>query len=101
MADENNINSKVANMDSEKKDDILQNFDNFTEYLEGKVELGKKLGMDEEKLAQSAEKVGDYLSRREEPRNREEKLLQELWKVGNEEQRHQLAHMLVKLVDQK
>jgi len=32
-------------------------------------------------------------------RNKEEQLLQELWKVGNKEQQHALAHMLVKLAE--
>ncbi|PWW40008.1 uncharacterized protein DUF3243 [Paenibacillus pabuli] len=48
-------------------------------------------------MAKIAEKVADYLAAREEPRNREEKLLQELWNVGKEEERHMLAHMLVRL----
>jgi hypothetical protein len=47
----------------------------------------------------AAEKVEDYLAKHEEPKNREEKLLQELWKVGDKEERHKLPHMLVKLVD--
>ncbi len=39
----------------------------------------------------------NYLAKHEEPRNSEEKLLQELWKVGDKDERHKLAHMLVKL----
>ncbi|MEI2329845.1 DUF3243 family protein, partial [Priestia megaterium] len=33
-----------------------------------------------------------------EPQNEEQYLLHQLWKVGNEEEKHHLAHMLVKLV---
>jgi hypothetical protein len=83
-----------------KNGDSLTSFDDFREYLSGKVSLGKKLGMDEEQLANSAEKVADYLAQKEPPKNSEERLLQELWNVGTEEEQHKLAHMLVRLVQQ-
>ncbi|PWW25788.1 uncharacterized protein DUF3243 [Cytobacillus oceanisediminis] len=93
-----NVEQKLNNMGSEKKEEILSNFDEFKEYLSGKISMGKKMGMDEEQLANTAQKVGDYLASKEEPRNREEKLLQELWKAGTEEEKHKLSHMLVKVV---
>jgi Protein of unknown function (DUF3243) len=93
-----NVEGKLDSMGSEKKEEILSSFDGFKDYLSGKVSMGQKLGMDEEQLANTAQKVGDYLASKEEPRNREEKLLQELWKVGTEEEKHKLSHMLVKLV---
>ncbi len=83
-----------------KNGDSLTSFDDFREYLSGKVSLGEKLGMDEEQLANSAQKVADYLSDKEPPKNSEERLLQELWNVGTEEEQHKLAHMLVRLVQQ-
>lgn len=92
------VEQKLQSMGEDKKDDILSSFETFKEYLGKKVEKGQMLGMNEEQLAKTAQKVADYLAAHEEPRNREEKLLQELWKVGNEEQQHQLAHMLVRLV---
>ncbi|MGG0739063.1 DUF3243 domain-containing protein [Niallia taxi] len=95
---ESKVNDKLQNMDSEKKDEILSSFDEFKQYLADKVEKADKLGLDQEQIAKAAQKVGDFLAAKEEPRNREEKLLQELWKAGNEEEQHKLAHMLVKLV---
>ncbi|WP_110113143.1 DUF3243 domain-containing protein [Bacillus sp. CGMCC 1.16541] len=95
---EKKVDEKLSNMGDEKKDEILTNFDRFKHYLGDKVHKGEKLGLNEEQLAKGAEKIGDYLAKYEEPRNREEKLLQELWKAGNQEERHKLAHILVKLV---
>ena len=95
---ETKVNDKLQNMSSEKKDEILSSFEGFKEYLSDKVEKADKLGLNEEQIAKAAQKVGDFLAAEEEPRNREEKLLQELWKAGNEEEQHKLAHMLVKLV---
>ncbi|MBM7703639.1 DUF3243 domain-containing protein [Metabacillus iocasae] len=95
---EEKVNEQLNEMGEEKKDEILANFDRFKHYLGDKVHKGEKLGLNEEQLAKGAEKIGDYLAKHEEPRNREEKLLQELWKAGNQEERHKLAHILVKLV---
>ncbi|MGD6818903.1 DUF3243 domain-containing protein [Metabacillus sp. 84] len=94
----NNVDEKVDQMDSEKRDRILQDFEQFKSYLSDKVSKGEKLGMNEEQLAKAAEKVADYLAKHEEPRNSEENLLKELWKVGDKEEQHALAHMLVRLV---
>jgi hypothetical protein len=92
------VNDKLQDMSSEQKDEILSSFEGFKDYLSDKVEKADKLGLNEEQIAKAAQKVGDYLAAKEEPRNREEKLLQELWKAGTEEEQHKLAHLLVKLV---
>ncbi|GGG04664.1 DUF3243 domain-containing protein [Paenibacillus abyssi] len=94
------VEDTLNRMGSEQKDEILENFDLFTQYLGKRIEMAKKLGLGEEQLAKAAEKAANYLAEHEEPRNREEKLLQELWKVGKEEERHMLAHMLVRLSQQ-
>ncbi|MGG1397674.1 DUF3243 domain-containing protein [Bacillus salipaludis] len=96
-ANPNKAEEAVRNMDKSEMYDKLENFNEFKSYLHNKISVGKKLGMNEEQLAKSAEKVADYLAKNTEPQNREEVLLQELWKVGNEEEQHKLAHMLVKL----
>lgn len=88
----------MAAMSPEKKDDILDNFNRFQMYLKDKVEMGEKMGMDEHQLASAAEKVANYLARNEEPQNREQHLLKELWSVAEEDERHKLAHILVRMV---
>jgi hypothetical protein len=94
----NKVDDTVARISDERKDEILQNFTEFKSYLHTRVALGEKLGLDEETLAKAAQKVAEHLAQKEEPRNAEENLLRELWKVGDEQQKHQLAHMLIKLV---
>lgn len=94
---ENKVEKEARQTEPEKKEEILQSFDRFKDYLGDQVSKGEKLGLGEEGLAKGAERVGDYLAKNEEPRNREEKLLQELWKLGDKDQRHQLAHLLVRL----
>ncbi|MGX1377126.1 DUF3243 domain-containing protein [Bacillus megaterium] len=49
--------------------------------------------MNDSQLALVAKKIADYLATHEEQQNEEQYLLQGLWKVGNEKEQHQLAHM--------
>ncbi|ARF18895.1 DUF3243 domain-containing protein [Sporosarcina ureae] len=94
------LESEVSHMGNEKKDQILQNFNHFKGYLADKVEKGENLGLSDEQLAKTTTFIADYLSRHEEPRNREQYLLQELWDSGSKEEQHSLAHMLLKMVRQ-
>jgi hypothetical protein len=94
----NKVERAVNGMKKEEKEEILANFEVFKEFLGNKVALGKKMGLTEEQLALATQKVADYLSKHETPRNREEKLLQELWRAGSDDECHMLSHMLVKLV---
>lgn len=57
------------------------------------------MGLNEHQLAKAAEKVANYLARNEEAQNPEQHLLKEMWLVANDEERHKLAHVLVKLVN--
>ncbi|WP_114572026.1 DUF3243 domain-containing protein [Exiguobacterium flavidum] len=92
------VEQKLSQMDEESKEQILSNFEQFKSYLGDKVSKGESLGLNDNQLAKVAEKVADYLAKHEEPRNREEYLLQELWKAGDESERKSLASLLVKLV---
>lgn len=94
----NRVNEALDRIDPRQREEILNNFQEFKDYLSKRIELAQKIGLSEEQLAVATEKIADYLAAHEEPRNREEQLLLELWKVGNKEERHKLAHMLVKLV---
>ncbi|KKB34300.1 DUF3243 domain-containing protein [Bacillus thermotolerans] len=95
------VDDTLERMSSDRMDSILQDFDSFKSYLKQRLEVAENIGLNEEQLAVVTEKIADYLAEHAEPKNREEKLLQELWKVGTQDQRHHLAHMLVRLVDQQ
>lgn len=94
---EEKIEAVVENTGVEEKDEILQNFEVFKNYLGDQVSKADKLGLSEETIAKGAQKIGNYLAKKEEPRNREEYLLQEMWKISDENQKHTLAHILVNL----
>ncbi|WP_054637238.1 DUF3243 family protein [Thalassobacillus sp. C254] len=88
---------KLDNMSENKKEDILESFSEFQQYLKGKVEKGESLGLSEEQMAKGAERVAEYLKNHESPKNTEEKLLQEMWQVAEDDEKHKMAHVLVKL----
>ncbi|WP_342547800.1 DUF3243 domain-containing protein [Paenibacillus sp. FSL P2-0089] len=94
----NRVTEALDRIDPGQKEMILDNFEQFKAYLGKRIQLAQKIGLSDEQLALAAEKIADYLAAYEEPRNSEEKLLLELWKAGNKEERHRLAHMLVKMV---
>jgi hypothetical protein len=96
--DPSKVDRAISSINSGEKDRILRDFDEFKEYLGKRIKLAESIGLGEEQMAIIAQKVADYLASHEDPRNSEEKLLQELWKVGTEEECHKLAHMLVRLV---
>ncbi|RHW38071.1 DUF3243 family protein [Neobacillus notoginsengisoli] len=93
------VDDVVDRIDQDKMVEKLQDFNDFKSYLSKRIELGRRLGLDEEQLAVGAQKVANYLADNVAPQNREEALLMELWQAGNEEERHMLAHMLVKWAD--
>lgn len=95
------VEDTIKRMDRENIEEIVASFDGFKMYLDDRIGIAKKIGLNDEQLAIVAEKIANYLAEHVEPKNREEKLLQELWKVGDKEERHMLAHILVKLIDQE
>ncbi|MBM7553506.1 DUF3243 domain-containing protein [Thalassobacillus pellis] len=100
MANNREPEKQVKELTEEKKDEIMASFSQFRDYLGDKVEKGEKMGLSEEALTKNAKRVADYLAEHEEPRNREEKLLNEMWNAANEDERKHVAHVLVKLADE-
>lgn len=61
---QNKVQNEMENVSPEKKDRILQDFEQFKSYLGDKVALGEKMGLGEEQLAKTAEVVAGYLSKK-------------------------------------
>lgn len=79
---------------------VLDNFQDWKHFLHDRVEAAKQAGLENENIHNIAYQIGDYLAKKVDPRNEQERLLMDLWKVGNEEQQRALASMMVKMVQQ-
>jgi len=77
----------------------LATFDKWKSFLSDRVEQAKKAGMSEETISKLAFQIGEQLESKVDPKNDEERLLKELWDVGNEEERKTIARLMVKFVE--
>lgn len=76
----------------------LESFDQWKEFLSKQVNQAEKAGASTDAIANAATRIGNYLADKVDPRNREQRLLKELWEKGNQEERHSLASMVTKMV---
>lgn len=63
------------------------------------VNIGEFIGLSEDRIKDAAYRLGGFLAGHIDSGNREQRLLQELWLEGTEEERRGLVSMLVKLLD--
>jgi hypothetical protein len=77
---------------------VLKSFDKWKQFLGERVSQAEAVGMSDETVTKLAFQIGQYLEDKVDPKNEEERVLKELWDVGNEQERKTLAHLMVKLV---
>lgn len=77
---------------------VLDNWERWKDFLGDKIEQAQDEGLSQSVITDVAQQVGEYLAQEVEPKNDQERVLQELWKVANEEEQRAIANMMVKLV---
>lgn len=80
---------------------VLDTFDKWKDFLANRVEHAKNAGMSEETIEKLAFQIGEFLENKVDPRTDEERVLKELWEVGNKDDQKCLAKLMVKLVENK
>jgi len=82
----------------------INNTESFTQWEKWKgtlakaVSLAGMVGMSESTIDKIGLKVGNMLSASVDPENREQRLLQELWKAGDDKDRAVLTKLLVNML---
>jgi hypothetical protein len=76
---------------------VISNFDTWKKFLGDRVEAAQKLGFNEDDISKLAYEIGDFLDTKVDPKNDEERVLKELWDVGDEAERKTMARLMVKL----
>lgn len=79
--------------------DALTEWTNWKKTLGKAVNLGESVGMSDNTIEKIAVKVGNVLTARIDPENREQRLLQELWKVADDSEKRVLAKLIVNMVE--
>ena len=84
-----------------KNVDTLSHWDKWKASLGKAVNIGERIGMSENTIDNIGTKVGDFLSANVDPENREQRVLQELWRSGDDFDRKSLTKMLINMVQQE
>ncbi|GLX68548.1 DUF3243 domain-containing protein [Paenibacillus glycanilyticus] len=79
---------------------VLSDFGNWKEFLSERVSQAKSNGMTEDTIKNLAYEIGSFLDEKVDPKNEQQRVLKQLWDVGDESERHTVAGLMVKLVDQ-
>jgi hypothetical protein len=77
---------------------VLKVFERWKEFLGERVKQAELAGMSDETISKLAFQIGEFLSDKIDPENKEERVLKELWEAGDEQERKTLAKLMVKLV---
>jgi hypothetical protein len=77
---------------------VLDNWEQWKDFLGNRLNQAQGEGMSQNVVSDVAYQVGEYLAQQVEPKNEQERVLAELWKVADEQEQHAIANMMVKLV---
>jgi hypothetical protein len=77
---------------------VLKVFDRWKQFLNERIDQAEKAGMKEETINKLAFQIGEFLSDKVDPENKEERVLKELWDVADEQEKKVIAKLMVKLV---
>ncbi|HET7629122.1 MAG TPA: DUF3243 domain-containing protein [Bacillales bacterium] len=77
---------------------VLDNFSNWKEFLNNRIDNAENKGVNQDTITNIATEIGGYLAEKVDPRNDEERVLADLWKSADEQEKHALASTMVKMV---
>lgn len=77
---------------------VLDNWNEWKQFLDGKIDQAKEGGMSDEVISDIAYQVGKYLANKVEPKNEQERVMADLWKAADTEEQKTIANVMVKLV---
>lgn len=77
---------------------VMESFDQWKDVLSKQVNQAKGAGASQDSIVDAATRIGNFLADKVDPKNRENRLLKELWDKGSQDERHSLASMITKLV---
>jgi len=85
-------------MDVNVQTPVLENFDQWKDFLSKQISNAKASGASDDNIVNAATRIGHFLADKVDPRNREQRLLKELWDKGTEQERNHLMSMVTKML---
>lgn len=79
---------------------VLTNFETWKKFLGERVSAAKSMGLNDETITKLAYEIGEFLNNKVDPENDEERILKQLWDIGDESERKMIARMMIKLAEQ-
>ncbi|MCP8616457.1 DUF3243 domain-containing protein [Salirhabdus salicampi] len=77
---------------------ILDNFETWKDFLGDKLHEAEGQGLNHGAIAELATEIGDYLAKNVDAKNSQEAVLRDLWSVANDQEKHAIANLMVKMV---
>ena len=78
---------------------VLDNWDQWKNFLGDRLHQGEQQGLNQEAINDVAFEIGDYLANSVDPKNDQERVLADLWSVASDQEKHAIANVMVKLVE--
>ncbi|MDQ0217008.1 DUF3243 domain-containing protein [Peribacillus cavernae] len=78
---------------------VLDNWDQWKNFLGDRLQQGEHQGLSQNSVNDLAFEIGDYLAKQVDPKNDQERVLADLWSVASDEEKHSIASVMVKLVE--
>ena len=77
---------------------VLDNFDNWKDFLKGRLQNAEKSGVSDDTIDNFATEIGEYLATNVDPKNEEQRVLSDLWNVADEKEKEAIASAMINLV---
>ncbi|WP_409305489.1 DUF3243 domain-containing protein [Peribacillus sp. SCS-155] len=77
---------------------VLDNWDQWKNFLGDRLDQGQNQGLGGAAVNDLATEIGDYLAKNVDPQNEQERVLADLWSVASNDEKHAIASVMVKLV---
>lgn len=77
---------------------VLESFEQWKDFLSKQVNQAEGAGASQNAIVNAATRIGNFLADKVDPKNREQRLLKEMWDVGSQDERHAMASLITKMV---
>jgi hypothetical protein len=79
---------------------VLDNWQQWQEFLGDRLQHAQNQGMSEGAINNLAVQIGEYLANNVDPKNEQERVLSDMWSVASPQEQQAIANVMVKLVKQ-